>query len=62
MQVGDGRAREVGERGDGDDETVTWWGLVIKGCHATRNGLTNEIADHTDLTPSWFDILIRSGG
>ncbi|MDI2027775.1 MarR family transcriptional regulator [Saccharopolyspora sp. TS4A08] len=42
-----------------DDETVTWWGLVIEGYHATHGRLMNEISERVDLAPGSFDILIR---
>ncbi|MEB3372156.1 MarR family winged helix-turn-helix transcriptional regulator [Saccharopolyspora mangrovi] len=42
-----------------DDETVTWWGLVIEGYHATHARLMNEISERVDLAPGSFDILIR---
>lgn len=43
----------------GDDEIVTWWGLVIEGYAATQEQLMAEIADRFDLAPASFDILVR---
>ncbi|AOS63567.1 MarR family winged helix-turn-helix transcriptional regulator [Actinoalloteichus hymeniacidonis] len=45
--------------GPGDDELVTWWGLVIEGYHATQGRLMGEIADSFGLAPASFDILVR---
>lgn len=42
-----------------DDETVTWWGLVIEGYHSTHNLLMSEISKRVELAPGSFDILIR---
>ncbi|MBA8822957.1 DNA-binding MarR family transcriptional regulator [Saccharopolyspora lacisalsi] len=43
----------------GDDEIVTWWGLVIEGYHVTQERLMTEIGRRFDLTPAAFDILLR---
>nr|WP_042180310.1 MarR family transcriptional regulator [Kibdelosporangium sp. MJ126-NF4]CEL14323.1 regulatory protein, MarR [Kibdelosporangium sp. MJ126-NF4]CTQ88690.1 regulatory protein, MarR [Kibdelosporangium sp. MJ126-NF4] len=43
----------------GDDEIVTWWGLVIEGYQATQDRLLAAIADDPGLTPGPFDILLR---
>ncbi|APU14965.1 transcriptional regulator [Actinoalloteichus sp. GBA129-24] len=43
----------------GDDELVTWWGLVIEGYHATQDRLMGEITARFGLAPASFDILIR---
>ena len=45
--------------GVGDDEIVTWWGLVIEGYQATQELLLAEIADRLGLAPGPFDILLR---
>jgi DNA-binding MarR family transcriptional regulator len=45
--------------GVGDDEIVTWWGLVIEGYQATQERLLAEIADGLGLQPGPFDILLR---
>ncbi|MCE7003863.1 MarR family transcriptional regulator [Kibdelosporangium philippinense] len=43
----------------GDDEIVTWWGLVIEGYQATQDRLLAEIASRLGLAPGPFDILLR---
>lgn len=43
----------------GDDEIVTWWGLVIEGYLATQDRLMGEIAQRFGLAPAPFDILLR---
>ncbi|ONI90389.1 MarR family transcriptional regulator [Actinosynnema sp. ALI-1.44] len=43
----------------GDDEIVTWWGLVIEGYQATQERLLATIAEHLGLAPGPFDILLR---
>ncbi|QUH02852.1 MarR family transcriptional regulator [Saccharopolyspora erythraea] len=43
----------------GDDEIITWWGLVIEGYHATQDRLMGAIADRFAITPAAFDILLR---
>ncbi|NIH78223.1 DNA-binding MarR family transcriptional regulator [Amycolatopsis viridis] len=43
----------------GDDEIVTWWGLVIEGYLATQDRLMDEIAERFGLAPAPFDILLR---
>jgi DNA-binding MarR family transcriptional regulator len=45
--------------GVGDDEIVTWWGLVIEGYQATQERLLAEIAGRLGLQPGPFDILLR---
>ncbi|TDC96735.1 MarR family transcriptional regulator [Saccharopolyspora aridisoli] len=51
----------VADEGDllSDDETVTWWGLVIEGYHTTHSLMMDEISQRVDLAPGSFDILIR---
>ncbi|MFC0104892.1 MarR family winged helix-turn-helix transcriptional regulator [Kibdelosporangium aridum] len=43
----------------GDDEIVTWWGLVIEGYQATQERLLAEIAGRLGLAAGPFDILLR---
>lgn len=43
----------------GDEEIVTWWGLVIEGYHVTQDRLMGEIGEQFALTPGAFDILLR---
>ena len=43
----------------GDDEVITWWGLVIEGYHATQNRMTAEVANRFGLSAGSLDILLR---
>jgi DNA-binding MarR family transcriptional regulator len=43
----------------GDEEIVTWWGLVIEGYHVTQERVMSEIGERFALTPGAFDILLR---
>src|SRR3712207_4526104 len=43
----------------GDDEIVTWWGLVIEGYQATQERLLAEVMSRLGLAPGPFDILLR---
>ncbi|RSM90812.1 MarR family transcriptional regulator [Kibdelosporangium aridum] len=43
----------------GDDEIVTWWGLVIEGYQATQDLLLAEISGRLGLAAGPFDILLR---